>query len=72
MMMGIWAVYDLRIFVWWPDRATMAQNQVSRVQVLVANIGIFAQTLKKVLSFLVAKSGYQQPKSGSLGLPGYH
>ena len=43
----------------------MAQNQVARVEVLVANIGIFAQTLKKVLSLLVAKSGYQQPKSGS-------
>ena len=33
---------------------------------MVANTGIFTQILMKVLNFLVAKSGYQQPKSGSL------
>ena len=43
----------------------MSQNQVARAQVLVANIEIFTQILKNPLNFLVAKSGYQQPKSGS-------
>ena len=41
------------------------KNQAARVQVLVANIGIFTHILWKVFKFLVAKSGYQQPKSGS-------
>ena len=44
----------------------MAQNQVAQAQILVANIGIFTQILlKKLVNFLVVKSGYQQPKSGS-------
>ena len=44
----------------------MAQDQVAQAQVLVANTRIFTQILKKVLKFLVAKSGYQQLKLGSL------
>ena len=43
----------------------MAQNLVARVQVVVANTGVFRQILKKVLHFLVAKSGYQQQRTGS-------
>ena len=40
----------------------MAQNQVAQAQILVANIGIFTQILlKKLVNFLVVKSGYQQP-----------
>ena len=39
-------------------------DQVARAQVLVANTGIFTHILKKVLTFLVTKSGYQQLKSG--------
>ena len=40
---------------------------VAQVQVQGANTpsGIFALILKKVLNFLGAESGYQQPKSGS-------
>ena len=57
----LYTVYDLRIFVWWPGPATMAG---SRVQLLVANTGIFTSILKKVLNFFVAKSGYKQPKAG--------
>ena len=43
----------------------MSQNQVAQAQVLVANIEIFTQILKNPLNILVAKLGYQQPKSGS-------
>ena len=43
----------------------MVQNLVAQSQVVVANTGVFRQILKKVSHFLVAKSGYQQPKSGS-------
>ena len=43
----------------------MSQYFTVSGQVLVANTGMFTQILKKVLNFLVAKSGYQQPKSGS-------
>ena len=57
----------------------MAWNQVVWAWLLVANTEIFTQILKKVLNFLVAKLGYQQPKSGTpskfqvaWGLPGYH
>ena len=42
----------------------MAHNQVAQAQVLVAKTN-FHTNLKKVLNFLVAKSGYQEPKSGS-------
>ena len=41
------------------------QSRVAQVRVLVGNIGIFPQILKNALNFLVAKSGSQQPKSGS-------
>ena len=44
----------------------MAQSEVAWAQVQLATIGIFTQILKKVFNFLVAKSGYQQLKSGSL------
>ena len=66
------AVYELRIFVRWPGRVTMAESQVALSQVRIANIRIFTQILKKVLNFLEAKSGYQQPKFQVVyELPGY-
>ena len=43
----------------------MVSNQGAEAQVLAANTGIFTQILKKALNFLIAKWGYQQPKSGS-------
>ena len=59
-------------------QGNMAYNQETHMQILTANNGIFTQILNKVLNFLVAKLGYQQPKSCSLnkfqvgcGLPGY-
>ena len=36
------------------------------MQVLVANTGIFTLILQEVLIFLVAKSCYQLPRSGSM------
>ena len=40
---------------------------VSQVKVSgVASTSMFTQNLQKVLNFLATKSGYQQPKSGSL------
>ena len=42
----------------------MAYNQVAQAQVLVAKTN-FHTNLKKILNFLVANSGYQEPKSGS-------
>ena len=42
----------------------MAKNQVARAQVLVAKCN-FHTNLKKVLTFLVAKWVYHEPKSGS-------